>query len=157
MPRYAERLSRIMPLMFHAVSHLGAGSTESGRRLGLTNSRMAALATVMHTGQMSMSDLAASLDLPRPLATRMADELEARGLLERRSDPSDRRRVLVALTEDGRRVFDDVHREAARMLEPLLARMAEPDVDGLIRGLEALLQALHVPDGPVAPHGHTHR
>lgn len=150
----AEHLSRLMPLIQHAVSHLGIQSTESGREFSLTNSRMAALATVMHSGRMTMSELASAMDLPRPLASRMADELVDRGLLERHGDPSDRRRVLVGLTPDGYRVFQRAHREAAVMLETVLQQMSAEDADALLQGLEALLRALHTTDGPLPPHEH---
>lgn len=150
----AERLSRIMPLIQHAVAHLGVQSTETGRRFGLTNSRIVALATVLHAGELTMSELASAIDYPRPLATRLVDELVERDLLMRRHDPADRRRVLVSLTDQGLQVFEDVHREAAAILEHVISGMSEDDADALIRGLEALLDVLHDPSGPLRPHAH---
>lgn len=154
MPDRAERLSRIMPLIQHAVSHLGVQSTESGRRYGLTNSRIVALATVLHSGELTMSELASAIDYPRPLATRLVDELVERGLLERKNDPSDRRRVLVSITAQGLQVFEDVHREAAAILEHVIGAMSDSDADALIRGLESLLGVLHDSSGPLRPHAH---
>lgn len=150
----SERLSRVMPLIQHAVAHLGVQATESGRRFGLTNSRIAALSMVLNAGELNMSELASAIDYPPPLATRLVDELVERGLLERRSDPEDRRRVLVRVTDQGVRVFDDVHREGAAILEHVLDAMSTDDADALIRGLEALLSVLHDPTGPLRPHEH---
>lgn len=160
MPHRSERLSRLMPMLQHATSHLGALSTESGRTFSLSNSRMAVLSTLMQRGQLRMSDLADALDLPRPLATRTVNELVARGLLERCDDPSDRRTVLVQPTNAGRAVYEDVQRESAVALEDVLADMTSEEADALLVGLEALLEALHKPGrgrrccGPDDPDGH---
>jgi len=151
--RQAERLARIMPIVHHAIAHLGVQATCTGKRLGLTNTRMRALAAVLHSESVKMSELAASLDLPAPLATRVADELVERGLLERLPDASDRRRVLVRMTEAGRQAFFDIHQESGVVLGRVLEQMTDEQADALIKGLEALLEALHGPGG-TAEHCH---
>jgi DNA-binding MarR family transcriptional regulator len=145
MPDTSQRLSRVMPLIQHALSHLGVLSTESGRRFSLSNARMAVLSTVMHYKQIRMSDLAESLDLPRPLATRAVNELVDRGLLERSSDPDDRRSVIVRPSAQGCEVFDAVQRESAGALDTVLSRMTPEATEALVTGLEALLAAIHSP------------
>src|SRR3954469_25823498 len=68
------------------------------------------------------------LDEPKPMGriaqilqcdssnvTWITDRLEERGLVERRADPRDRRVKLIALTEDGRRVRDEI---SSRLSEP---------------------------------------
>jgi DNA-binding MarR family transcriptional regulator len=47
--------------------------------------------------------------------TWIVDRLEQRGLVERRSDPADRRVRLVALTPEGRRIRDEIR---TRFAEP---------------------------------------
>ncbi len=59
-----------------------------------------------------MADLAAQLDVVPRSVTTMVDALEATGLVARHADPGDRRSVLVALSDDGRRLLDRL--EAAR-------------------------------------------
>jgi DNA-binding MarR family transcriptional regulator len=58
--------------------------------------------------------------------TWIVDRLEERGLVERRSDPNDRRVRLVALTSEGRRVRDEL---AAKMAVPPEAIAALPAAD----------------------------
>lgn len=148
MTHHSERLSRLMPLIQHATSHLGVLSTESGRHFSLSNSRMAVLATVMHMGRLRMSELADSLALPRPLATRAVNELVDRGLIERSADPTDRRSILVQPTGLGHEVYAEIQRESAVVLDDVLADMAPHEVDALLVGLEAFLDALHRPGRP---------
>lgn len=147
------RLARIMPLVQHAVSHLGVQTTETGKRLGLTNTRMMAMAVALHHENVSMTDLATALGLPAPLATRTVDELVERGLLERAADPDDRRRVLVRITTSGRQAFHDIHSESGVLLDRVLDQMTDEQVESLVGGLEALIAALHGPGG-LPSHGH---
>jgi DNA-binding MarR family transcriptional regulator len=53
-------------------------------------------------GPMSLSELAEAVRVDAPYATLIVDSLEERGLVERRPDPADRRRKLVALTPEGK-------------------------------------------------------
>ncbi len=101
-----------------------------------------------------MSDLAASLNLSPPLATRTADELVERGLVERVSSPGDRRRVIVRATPEARKVFEDVHVEAAQLIDGVLAEMSMEEQDALVLGLEGLLRAMHSSTTPLAAHKH---
>jgi DNA-binding MarR family transcriptional regulator len=50
----------------------------------------------------SLSELGAELSLSPTSTTRLIDRLEERGLVERRRAGDDRRRVVAALTEEGR-------------------------------------------------------
>ncbi|MFN0090768.1 MAG: MarR family winged helix-turn-helix transcriptional regulator [Acidimicrobiales bacterium] len=52
--------------------------------------------------QLRMQDLAARAVLSRTRVSRIVNELEAAGFVERRSDPADRRAWLATLTADGR-------------------------------------------------------
>lgn len=159
MPHHTKDLSRLMPVLRHATMHLGVEQTATGKALGLTNSRMMALAAVITAEPCSMSDLAARLALPSPLATRVAEELVTRDLVERFGDPADRRRVLLRATWRGRAALDAVHGEAEQLVSAVLERMTEVETEALLVGLRAFLRELHTPaaDGTPAAvpvHGH---
>jgi DNA-binding MarR family transcriptional regulator len=149
MSHHAKDLSRLMPLLRHASTHLGVEQTATGKALGLTNARMMALSVVDAEGDCSMSDLAQRLALPAPLATRVADELVARGLVERFGDSKDRRRVVLRLTKDGREALRSVHHESEQLVSAVLERMTEAEAEALFVGLRAFLRVLHAsaPDG----------
>jgi DNA-binding MarR family transcriptional regulator len=151
MPHHTEDLSRLMPVLRHATTHLGVEQTPTGKALGLTNARMMALAAVDAASACSMGDLAARLVLPAPLATRVADELVARDLVERIGDPDDRRRVLLRLTDQGRRALEAVHGEAEQLISTVLERMTVAETEALLMGLQAFLRVLHAPAPGGAP------
>ena len=68
--------------------------------LGRGSGRVKAL-LVLTEGPLSLSELADAVQVDAPYATLIVDKLEERGLVERRTDPADRRRKLVALTPAG--------------------------------------------------------
>lgn len=57
---------------------------------------------------MSMSALAERLGIDASYVTAIADQLESRGLIERRPHPSDRRIKSLALTEEGKRLREQI-------------------------------------------------
>ncbi|MEU8894898.1 MarR family transcriptional regulator [Nocardia sp. NPDC048505] len=70
------------------------------------------------------------------------DELQHRGLIERRPDPADRRVNLVALTADGRAVRDRAQREIQQQENELLEQLTPADRKAFLRALRTL--AAHV-------------
>src|SRR4051794_959509 len=60
-----------------------------------------------------MSSVASVLRCDRSAVTWITDRLEERGYVERRADPGDRRVKLLALTEEGRRVREEIRARLA--------------------------------------------
>ena len=73
--------------------------------------------------------------------TNRVDRLAGRGLVERQPDPSDRRGVLVRLTDDGRHRVDGALDELLRRERELLSSLPAKDS----RQLAALLRTLVTP------------
>jgi DNA-binding MarR family transcriptional regulator len=74
-------------------------------------------------GAASVSELAEWLQVRHHSAVELIDRTAARGLVERRADPSDGRRVLVTLTPGGRSALAGLarlHRDELQRLAPML-------------------------------------
>ena len=74
-------------------------------------------------GQASVSDIAEWLQVRHHSAVGLVDRIAMRGMAERRPDPSDGRRVLVALTPEGRAALAGLamlHRAELRRVAPAL-------------------------------------
>ncbi|MBN2232488.1 MAG: MarR family transcriptional regulator [Deltaproteobacteria bacterium] len=68
---------------------------------GLTAATWCAMMALAENGPLGQKRLSAILALEHPTVTRTVDRLVEKGLVERRSDPGDRRQAIVALTDDG--------------------------------------------------------
>lgn len=75
------------------------------------------------TGTASVTDLARAADLNPGAMTRLLDKLEARGLLVRDADPSDRRALHIHLTDAGTAMWRDIDQCGQRVRERALRGM----------------------------------
>lgn len=64
------------------------------------------LLSFSRSGELPLSKIGERLMVHPTSVTNLIDRLEAQGLVQRRTDPSDRRRVLASLTADGVDVLD---------------------------------------------------
>ncbi|MFP4374502.1 MAG: MarR family winged helix-turn-helix transcriptional regulator [Spirochaetaceae bacterium] len=82
-----------------------------------------------------LSELGAHMNLERGSFTSVIDGLVAQGLLHRRRDPGDRRRVMLEFTPDGERFVDE---EIGRMHNHILSKLAVLSAAERARFLSAL-------------------
>ncbi len=87
---------------------------------------------------MRSSELAAHLHIAARSATEVIDALEAKGLVARTPDPTDRRATLVTLTERGTDLMDAVRRARGLESEKLFDRLSHTDRAHLARILRSL-------------------
>ena len=104
--------------VLRAALNLGRGSGRVKALLWLTE------------GPMSLSALAEAVRVDAPYATLIVDSLEERSLVERRPDPADRRRKLVALTPEGKEAAQRVLRIKSEP-PPGFANLSAAELDTL--------------------------
>jgi MarR family transcriptional regulator for hemolysin len=98
-------------------------------------------ALVNHGGEGSRQrDLAERLCIEGPTLTRHLDHLQARGLIERRPDPDDRRSTRISSTAEGRRVLKSLWSLMERAEGDLVAGLSTVQLEGLRNGLGKLLE-----------------
>jgi DNA-binding MarR family transcriptional regulator len=110
---------------------------EVAAQLGMGFTRIKALVHLA-VAPMTMRELGALLAVDAPYTTVVVDDLESRGLVERRPDLHDRRRKSVAVTPEG----DRVARRASELLDdppPALVDLPADDLAHLERIVERLL------------------
>jgi DNA-binding MarR family transcriptional regulator len=99
-----------------------------------------ALRVVTDRSGTRLSELAEALRIAPRSATEVADALQARGLVERTSDPTDRRAVVLTPTEEGRRVQAEIAAARAADNRDLFARLDADDRATLARILRTLAE-----------------
>jgi DNA-binding MarR family transcriptional regulator len=82
-----------------------------------------------------LSELNRHVLLSQPALSRMVDRLAERGLVERKADPSDRRGVLLSLTEAGRVMQREIGRRHARSVARALTAGVSPGELGQLQAI----------------------
>lgn len=106
------------------------------RDISLTSA--STMSTLGRTGPRRLTDLAAVEGVAQPSMTSLVTGLERAGLVERRTDPTDRRVVLVALTEAGEQRLRTSREAGAEWFGDLVDRLSEADRTALANALPAL-------------------
>jgi DNA-binding MarR family transcriptional regulator len=111
--------------------HEAAGFGDTGRSDGFVFRSLA-------VRPMTVSDLAARLEISKQGAAQIVEDMERRGYVERRPDPGDRRARLVHLSDRGTRALATARR-FHRDFERRLVRAYGADA---VAGMRAMLEAI---------------
>ena len=110
----AEKFHRMRQLMVHLPSKLGVSHSEFCTMNIISESDT--------EDGISVSNIAAALEVTPPAVSRMLKSLEERGLIERRVNAFNRRSTMVRLTENGERLLDTAHKRFIGLMGPPQSR-----------------------------------
>lgn len=143
-PPVLEQASRRSGVLVdYLARHLRRRSEAALAPLDLRTRHLVALTVLRTRGDVTQRDLATALVLDGTNLVGLLNELEGRGLVERRRSTEDRRRHVVTLTLDGERLLCEAERALTavedEVFEPLTAQQREQ--------LHTLLTVATSPDG----------
>jgi DNA-binding MarR family transcriptional regulator len=120
---------RLGYLLKHAQLRFAELAASALAPYGIDGREWAVLTSLDERASLSQREVARRLEIDRTTMVALVDQLEGKGLVQRRQDPDDRRRNLVGLTDTGRDTLrraaparDDAER---RFLAPLPEDAAE--------------------------------
>jgi DNA-binding MarR family transcriptional regulator len=118
-----------------------AGDLDDATVGELTVAQIRVLFRLRNGGPITSGQLATGLGVTLPTVTSVIDRLVARGFAERRDDPGDRRRVIVAVTPAGQAVVEGIQQGRRTRLQRAIESLDAAALAGLVAGLEALAAA----------------
>jgi|SRR6185437_6183245 len=133
-----EDYSRDLLFLIHDVARLMR--TEGDKRArahGMTRAQWVILIWLNRWPGLSQKEVAEFLEVEPITVARLVDRLEARGMVERRPDPADRRVWRLHLREAAQPVLDDIAVHKTEMLEMATAGL-DPETRRFV--VEALLR-----------------
>ena len=132
-------LMRVIWALDHALQ---SRSKAMARTLGITGPQRFVLRVVAGSPGISSGALADYLHLHPSTLTGVLQRLERRKLLSRRRDPKDARRVLLELTDAGRRVLKKKSASVEAVVRKAIAREQPAHLSGALELLKRLTSAL---------------
>jgi DNA-binding MarR family transcriptional regulator len=117
----------------------------------LTLPQLRVLVVLKGRGPVKLVSLASTLAVNPSTAMRMVGRLEAGGLVDRRTNPANRREVIVSLTAQGSGLVDEVMEHRRAEVAALVGRLPAEQRSRLVPALRALTQAVEA--GPAGEPG----
>ncbi|HEX3926294.1 MAG TPA: MarR family transcriptional regulator [Streptosporangiaceae bacterium] len=115
------------------------------RPIGMTALQYTALTVLERHPGLSSAQLARNSFVTAQTMADMVRALEDRGMVERHRDPADRRRLVLALTADGRALLRRYRGSVAELERRMLAGLTADEAAELRRGLNACRVSLTGP------------
>jgi len=111
-------------------------------RLDLTMPQLKVLLSLFVDGPLPCSSLAEAAGVSLPTMNGVLERLKGRGLIVRRSDRHDRRRILNSLTARGHQLIERLWTSGQDWLSDLLDRMDSADLETIEQALTIVVGAL---------------
>jgi DNA-binding MarR family transcriptional regulator len=108
---------------------------------GLSDTQVAALAVLERQIAMTPGELAGHEKVQPPSMTRVITALEERGLVQRAPHPTDRRQVVLSVTEEGRQLVNQFRRRRDAWLAMRLRELT-PQERATLRAAAPILEKL---------------
>jgi DNA-binding MarR family transcriptional regulator len=130
--------SRLGYLLKHAQLRLAEFTSAAMAPYGVTGRECAVLIAIDSQVPLSQADVALRLGVDRTTMVMLIDDLEDKGLVQRRKDRDDRRKNVVQLTDLGRATLRDASRAGADAERRFLGALSDDQAARLIESLRAV-------------------
>jgi homoprotocatechuate degradation regulator HpaR len=117
--------------------------------LGFTDQQGRIIRTLAEADWLDMLELSRRCCIHPASLSRIIPRLDEKGIVRRRPDPEDARRVTVSLTRKGRSAFDLLSFEGEIIYADLAAELGAARLQELHRCLDALIEILGGPDATI--------
>lgn len=101
-----ERLNAALVAMRRILRATDIHAKQLSRETNLKTSQLLVMQTIDETGEMTIGEIAGRVNLAQASVTSIVDRLQEIRLLSRQRGDSDKRKVYVQLTQEGREVLD---------------------------------------------------
>jgi DNA-binding MarR family transcriptional regulator len=129
-------------LMYQTEQHRRALASDCIAQHGLNFGKWIALASLARFGECSMTRLARLSAADRTTLTRSVDGLIRDGLVERGAQASDRRKVVVRLTDAGRELLGRIREDIHPINQEVCAELTHEEQTNLATYLQKILGGL---------------
>jgi DNA-binding MarR family transcriptional regulator len=138
----AEQLHQLIwmsrPLMQAAESYVEAGLAGTN----LTVRMRAVLEILDKYGEQTVPELAARLEIQRQYVQIMCNETLASGFIEQRANPRHKRSPILALTDHGRTLIEEIISKEMKIMEQMSEHLSGEDIATALRVVLAVADSL---------------
>jgi MarR family transcriptional regulator for hemolysin len=135
----------VLFLLYDVARLMRTRADQRARRRGMTRAQWVILSWLERQSGISQSDLAGLVEVEPITVCRLIDRLEARGLVERRADPKDRRVRRLHLTAKAKPILDEIHAYRDELRQEVTAGISDAALKSQIETLLRMKSKLQQP------------
>jgi DNA-binding MarR family transcriptional regulator len=135
LPALADRLGYLLK---HAQLRLAALGQAALAPFGISGRELAVLVAIDDRAPASQQEVARRMAVDRTTMVALIDDLEGKGLVQRRPDPDDRRKNVVVLTDTGRTTLNQATAATREAERRLLGSLSDDESAMLKKALQAI-------------------
>jgi DNA-binding MarR family transcriptional regulator len=148
MPKTAIDTLAIADRLRPVLLRVGRELRREARKVGISPEQVSLLVAIKYTPGIGVRELATRERVSPPALSNHVDRLERDGLVSRTPSASDRRRVGLALTDEGQRVLRRVRSRRTAWLATRLGGLSPKELDAVEAAVEPLWNLLHEDERP---------
>ena len=131
--------AKLTDLLIELYDKMASWDASVVRGTGLSAAQIHTIEVLGNHPNLRMKELAEKIGVTTGTMTVMIDRLEAKGLVERKPHPEDRRSYVVDLTDKGRKAFEGHHSLHMKLTEDIASHLTKEELTALIVGLQKIL------------------
>ena len=138
----AEDLFSIPPLIGRSVRRKLLRAALVDMHEGILPPHLEIMKILEEAGTLHVAEISDRLQIPRPQMTHLIDRLAVMGIVERKTDPTDRRAYDITLTVDGKKILKKHDRMMRGAIKTTLSDLTEEDLEEMSVALRKLRDIL---------------
>lgn len=139
-----RQFQQLMWDLFESISHGFDGTLRIiAEAKGLTMTQMRILIEIKRRAESTVGDLATAIGSAPGNSSAMCKTLEKKGLISRNRNPEDERIVLIALTEQGQSLLQEIEAELTAKCDPVLQDYSPADYGQITSGITKLQEIMN--------------
>ncbi|MBA4251785.1 MAG: MarR family transcriptional regulator [Chlorobiaceae bacterium] len=139
--KYGKKISTALSMwvkLSRAYHTFSKKAVEDIRKYNLTEPQFSVLESLGHLGPMPIGKLCSKQLVTGGNMTLVVDNLEKEGLVKRVHSTTDRRTIVVQITEKGKTLFDQIFIQHAKRMTEIASVLSEKEQNELARLLKKL-------------------
>ncbi|ASS70354.1 MarR family transcriptional regulator [Bacillus atrophaeus] len=132
----------IWVLYMKVLTAAGLGDVSEWMKLDMSMPQMKVLMLLNNHGTLKVSDIAEKMGASLSNTTGLLDRLEKSGFIKRSHSETDRRSVVIQLTEDSKSIFRGLYEKGHTKLKRSLEKLTADEKAAVTQGLSILAKAL---------------
>lgn len=137
-----DKKAEVAKLFSEVSKSLKHSMRKSFEDMGLTLPQSLVIGTLLHFGEMKITELSQRLNLSNSTISGIVDRLEKQQLVARNRSQEDRRIVYVKLTPKFKKVFRGIYKKTEETFAELLNAGTPEEIEQIIAGLNTLKKIL---------------